>query len=180
MNSLRLFLIELLVVLMLTSCASIFPKKDTIKPTEIEKAKITLDDVARYANECISLLEQSVPDGFKLLADDIYQAIDNNDYRILICQNGEVIAASFNAAFSKRDNASRLNDLFHTFFISNDWESLEESNEDDVMYNNNDTYAVIDIKQEPREDGYTVTYVCFTKNESFFSENFIKKQLQED
>jgi hypothetical protein len=175
MNYLRFVLIELLVVLMFLSCSSTSVKQDPVKPMNIEKFNITLDDVAGYVNECLLLLEQPIPDGFKSIANNVYQAIDDNDYRILICTNNKVIATSFNAAFSKRTNATHLNALFHTFFANNNWEPLEALNDSDAMYTNAGTYAAIDIKQEMRDDGYIVTYVCFTKNYSFFSENFIQK-----
>ena len=149
------------------------PEDDAAKISE--KTDFTLDDISRYVDECISLLGNPIPDGFKLIAPNIYQAIDENDYRILIGAGNEVIASYFSAALLKRENAVRLNELFFTYFEKNNWQLSALSNNNDQMYNKDGVYVAIDLKQEMRDDGHTVTYVLFTKDYSFFSNNFIIK-----
>ena len=183
MKNLYFVLVGLLLVPIFLSCATtpvILPDDDTAKISEdlegkLEKAGITQNDVRRYVDECISLLGNPIPDGFKLIAPNIYQAIDDNDYRILIGVNNEVIASSFSAALSKRENANRLNELFFAYFENNNWQLSALSNNNDQMYSKDGVYTAMDVKQEMRDDGHVVTYVLFTKDYSFFTNNFIIK-----
>ena len=173
MKKLHLGLVGLLLISMLFACGG-GQKKTNDKVAEINVSEITLDDINRFVDECISLLEGPVPERFELIAPNMYQAIADDDYRILISINDQVIAASFSAAFAERTNAARLNELFHTFFENSNWEQLEQSTYEDNLFLKDDTYVAIDIKQEPREDERVVTYLCFTKDFTFFSRNFIR------
>jgi len=175
MKNLRFTLIGSLLVLMLLACSSASKRSTDNNVDKIDVLGITLEDINQFVAGCTHLLEKPMPEGFKLIAPDIYQAIDDSDFRIVVYINSRVIATSFSAAFSDAANANRLNELFHTYFENNNWERLEESNYDDNIFYKDGVFAAIDIKQEPRDDEHVVTHVLFTEDFAFFSENFIYK-----
>ena len=116
-------------------------------------------NLTSFFDQCIALLGNTVPEGFKRLNRTMYQ----NDYGIfLLVEDRIVITSGFGRAFNLINEAYRQNSQFYDYLENNNWIFIQKDHEGDIYFKDG-VYSLIENPSR-RDDGLFSIGVIFTRN----------------
>jgi hypothetical protein len=117
--------------------------------------------VAELMEKCVSLLDKSVPSGFRQVNKQVFI----NDEGILLFVNDKiVIVSSLVKTFKSEREANEYNNLFSNLFKNDSsWDFFRMSSAGAEIYSKNGLYAIIE-KPRKNNNGSLDTMIGFSRN----------------